>query len=163
MGECIITRRGREEEITKLPILNSKYPKDITANNGDQVTFSVDFAEHGKPTIYTYQWYIGGILIDGATNSTYVRNTSSDKGNYIIYCKVTNKAGSVKSRTATLKANTLKINKTIELEGYFYEGSHKEEVSSVGPYNLTKYSTVKADVKYTTSGVCVFVSKTKRL
>ena len=99
MGECIFTRR--EAKIKKLPVLNGNYPTDATTWHGGQATFSVAISEAGVPDEYTYQWYRNGSVWTGATKSS-VSWSSAAIGSHTIYCIVTNKAGSVRSRTATL-------------------------------------------------------------
>lgn len=101
MGECLISRRGGEAYT--LPILNASYPQDVTvtASTGGTSGFSVSISEHGRPVEYTYQWYVNGSAVSGATSSTYTRSTVQ-AGTYTIYCDVTNKAGTVSSRIATL-------------------------------------------------------------
>lgn len=99
MGECIFTRR--EAKIKKLPVLNGGYPADATVWHGNQATFKVAISEAGVPDEYTYQWYRNGSVWTGATKSS-VSWSSAAIGSHTIYCIVTNKAGSVRSRTATL-------------------------------------------------------------
>ena len=104
MGECLITRRGGETY--KLPILNSNYPKDVTTTvikgNTTSATFSVSISEPGNPATYTYQWYVNGSAVSGATSSTYIKRDLSNTATYSVYCEVTNKKGTVTSRIATL-------------------------------------------------------------
>lgn len=85
--------------------LDNTFPQDATVASGTDATFSVSISNPGKPAFYTYQWYVDGSAVDGATGPTYVRNTSSDKGVYTVYCEVTNKAGVVTSRNAKLTVN----------------------------------------------------------
>lgn len=99
MGECIFTRR--EAKIKKLPVLNGSYPANATVWHGNQATFKVAISEAGVPDEYTYQWYRNGSVWTGATNAS-VSWSSAAIGSHTIYCIVTNKAGSVRSRTATL-------------------------------------------------------------
>lgn len=102
MGECLISRRGGEAY--KLPVLDASYPKDVTvvASSNGIAAFSVQISENGKPAEYTYKWYVNGVEI-AATTASYTRNTTaSGVGTYTIYCEVTNKAGTVQSRVATL-------------------------------------------------------------
>lgn len=103
MGECLIVRRGGS--IYKLPVLDANYPADqavtIIAGNTETATFSVLIAEAGSPAEYTYQWYVNGTAVEGATNSSYTRTVSAAATDEI-YCEVRNKAGVVTSRIATL-------------------------------------------------------------
>ena len=99
MGECIFTRR--EAKIKKLPVLNGGYPADATIWHGGQATFSIAIAEAGVPDEYTYQWYVDGGIWTGALQPSVIWS-GANIGSHSIYCIVTNKAGSVRSRTATL-------------------------------------------------------------
>lgn len=102
MGECLIINRRTGY---RLPILNSIYPNNVstTVIKGNTVssTFSVFIYTKGYPNSYTYQWYINGSAISGATSSSYTITSSTSRTDSI-YCEVTNKAGTVKSRVATL-------------------------------------------------------------
>lgn len=89
----------------KAPELNASYPANATVKSGTNATFKVEVSKDGIPSTYTYQWYVNDTAVSGATGATYTRSTSSDKGVYSVYCKVTNKAGTVVSRTATLTVN----------------------------------------------------------
>lgn len=100
MGECIFTRR--EAKIKKLPVLNDNYPADLTIWAGENATFRVEIATDGVPAEYTYQWYKNGNLITNATAATLNLAGLTTATTATIYCVVTNKAGSVRSRTATL-------------------------------------------------------------
>lgn len=100
MGECIFTRR--EAKIKKLPVLDSNYPADLAVWAGENATFRVEIATEGVPAEYTYQWYKNGNLITNATAATLNLTGLTSATTATIYCIVTNKAGSVRSRTATL-------------------------------------------------------------
>jgi alpha-tubulin suppressor-like RCC1 family protein/sugar lactone lactonase YvrE len=77
-------------------------PQSQTVTAGSSVQFSVTAS--GRPAV-TYQWYVGGTAINGATGNTY--NLSNvhpgDAGNYTVV--VSNVAGSVTSNAATLTVN----------------------------------------------------------
>ena len=60
----------------------------------------------GYPASYTYQWYVNGSAVSGATGASYTRNNTS-VGSYTVYCKITNGAGSVQSRTATVTTTVM--------------------------------------------------------
>ena len=103
-------RHGAGGDLKKLPVLDEAYPQDITVSTaGVEVTFEVVISEAGKPAEYTYQWYYDGSAVSGATNSIYKRTAVG--GSHTVYCVVTNGAGTVKSRTATLKATTMYLYK----------------------------------------------------
>lgn len=85
----------------KVPILDDAYPQNATVVIAKSATFEVKIAEDGKPNAYTYQWYVNDNAIEGATNATFTR-TGTAVGTENIFCIVTNKAGSVQSKTCTL-------------------------------------------------------------
>lgn len=105
MGECLITRRGGESY--ELPVLNANYPQDVnlTVIKGDtaSATFNVSIETAGKPAEYTYQWYVNGSAVSGATGASYTKSGLSSSAIYSVYCEIVNKAGVVTSRVATLK------------------------------------------------------------
>ena len=99
MGDCMIM--NRIGIVKKLPILNPSYPANVTNWQGEQATFKVEISTAGVPAEYTYQWYRDGAKWTGATKAT-VSWSSASIGSHSIYCVVTNKAGEVTSRVATL-------------------------------------------------------------
>lgn len=105
MGECLITRRGGETH--KIPILNANFPEDVTTTvikgNTTSATFTAVISEPGNPAIYTYQWYVNGSAVEGATSSTFVKDDLATTEMYSVYCEVTNKKGTVTTRIATLE------------------------------------------------------------
>ena len=89
------------------PTLNTSLPANVsvTAGTGAIATFSVGITTAGNPTNYTYQWYLNNSIWSGQTNSTLSLTAdwvNTHIGSHTIYCMVTNAAGSVQSRTATL-------------------------------------------------------------
>lgn len=125
----------------KTPVLNGSYPANVTQleRAGGSATFSVKIATEGNPDIYTYQWYVNGSAVSGATSSSYTKTGLTFAGTYSVYCKVTNKAGSVNSRTATLNVQ-----------------STKPAFSYSGAYDLIQDSTYQWRLKFLTSGVVNF-------
>lgn len=123
------------------PVLNSSYPANVTQleKAGGSASFSVKIATEGNPDTYTYQWYVNGSAVSGATSSSYTKTGLTSAGTYSIYCKVTNKAGSVNSRTATLTVQT-----------------SKPAFSYSGAYSLIQDSTYQWRLKFLTSGVVNF-------
>lgn len=66
------------------------------------MTLNIVISMHGNPNVYSYQWYIDGIKIDGATNESYVFTDSTSIGVKYAYCIISNEVGNVTSRTATI-------------------------------------------------------------
>lgn len=87
----------------KLPTLNANHPANATVAVGGTVELKVVISENGYPAECAYQWYLDGKAASGATGSTY-NFTPTAVGTTTIYCKVTNSAGTVTSRTATITA-----------------------------------------------------------
>jgi hypothetical protein len=79
-------------------------PVSQTVNTGSSVTFSV-VAAGTNPL--RYQWSKDGVVINGATSSTYTINTSqtSDQGNYS--CLVSNNYGNITSNLVPLQVNDI--------------------------------------------------------
>lgn len=118
MGECLIVRRGGESY--ELPVLSASYPRDVTvtAAAGASASFSVSITTPGRPAEYTYQWYRNGAAVSGGTTASLTLTGLTAAATYSVYCKVTNKAGSVNSRTATLTVRSY-------LPTYTYTGSQQ--------------------------------------
>ena len=95
----------------KLMLLNPEFPKDIntTVIRGQTVsaTFEAKILEHGRPADYTYQWYVNGAAVEGATGESYTKDDLTDAATYSVYCEVTNKKGTVATRVATLDVTQL--------------------------------------------------------
>ena len=150
MGECIITRRGGDKPT--LPVLNENYPQDksisfIQGNNGT-TSFNIVIQEDGKPAEYTYQWYLDGSAVSGATSDSYTWSGTAS-GTHYIYCTATNKAGTVTSRTATLSAtmyykpvlnSSYPANQTVEYGG---SASFSVNISTAGNPSTYTYQWYK--------------------
>ncbi|WP_158945101.1 immunoglobulin domain-containing protein [Granulicella sp. S190] len=78
----------------------TKQPVNQTVNVGQTATFSVTATGSGT---LTYQWFLNGTAISGATSSTYTTpaTASTDSGS-VFTVTVTNASGSVTSSPATL-------------------------------------------------------------
>lgn len=94
----------------KVPILDPDYPADVTMKATDgSAKFAVVITKQGRPGRYSYQWYANGVAVEGETGDTYVRDVSEDKGLYKIWCEVTNNAGTVRTREATLTVTKVPV------------------------------------------------------
>ena len=87
-------------------------PKDVTVSEGDMIKMSVS----AEGTGLKYQWYYynpnttAKWLKSSCTTNEYSVKADSTKNGFKVYCEVTDAAGkSVKSNTATVTMNTLKI------------------------------------------------------
>ena len=111
MANIIRIGGGAAAEKPALPVLDETYPADANVEyvrgNSASATFSVSIALAGVPAEYTYQWYMDDAPVDGETGETYTVSGALEAGTKAIYCKVTNRAGTVQSRTATLSVNVL--------------------------------------------------------
>jgi hypothetical protein len=135
MGECFISRRGGGEAYM-LPILDTNYPQDVSvmAKPNGVASFSIAISEHGKPTNYTYQWYVNGKAVSGAINANFTKHaTADDIGTYTVYCDITSKAGTISSRIATLTVKSAIPNSTT----YSYSGT--SELKKDSDYDWTLY------------------------
>jgi len=81
----------------------STQPSDVQFTQGGTITMSVVAAGRN---VYSYQWYVEGVAIPGATNATLeIKNaTVANAGTY--YCEVTNLCGGVKTRNAVASITT---------------------------------------------------------
>lgn len=152
----------------KSPTLDASYPKDVTVNVGENATFIIQISIDGRPSDYTYQWYVNGSAVSGATGSTYTR-TGVQKGTYTVYCMVTNRAGSVKSRTATLTANRMYLfkngdEKTSITGGWVAEACRPPDTStSYSPTKTVSDGKMKAEIAVKSYGRAGVVRTSKAI
>lgn len=144
MGECINVGRGGKKKF--LPILNANYPADVTVEYGGSATFKIEIAEHGYPEEYTYQWYEDGVAIGGAIYSTFNHINLYGSGTHQIRCDVTNKKGTVQSRTSTLTVGSA-------LPNYTYSGSH--EIWDDGNGNWRMFLKSSGTLRFTNRGTAI--------
>lgn len=123
------------------PVLNSAYPANVTQleRADGSAAFEVKIDAAGHPDSYSYQWYVNDAAVSGATSPSYTRTGLTSAATYSVYCKVTNKAGSVNSRTAILTVQPAK-------PAFSYSGA----------YSLVQDSTYQWRLKFLTSGVVNF-------
>ena len=94
--------------LTVTPVVSSptitSQPTSLTIVQGSLASFTV--VANGTGNL-SYQWYVNGNVIGGATSATYTINTTSafDAGSYTV--TVTNQVGSISSATAQLTFNGL--------------------------------------------------------
>ena len=125
----------------KTPVLNSAYPANVTQLERAEgsAKFEVKIDAAGHPDSYTYQWYVNDVAVSGATSSSYTKTGLTSAATYSVYCKVTNKAGSINSRTAILTVQTTR-------PAFSYSGA----------YSLVQDSAYQWRLKFLTSGVVNF-------
>ena len=109
-------------ETKGLPVLDSALPADVTVEATKSATFEVKITKDGNPKEYTYQWYYDGKAVSGATSASYTRTTTkSDGGNHLVHCTVTNKAGTITSRTANMSVD----DSAYRVPQFTYTGEYK--------------------------------------
>lgn len=139
MGDCLIVRRGGT--VYKLPVLDATLPADLTVREAPALNarFSVGIKTPGIPAQYTYQWYLDGAPVSGATGASCVLNTGVARGTHFVYCEVGNKAGKTATRSAMFVVKSY-------LPEFVYTGERQgiEE----GGYNWS--------IRFLTSGNLVF-------
>ena len=118
-----------------LPELNSNYPQDVTVVEGPETsaTFNVSISVPGNPAQYTYQWYVNGEAVSGATGLSYTKTGLDSQAVYQVHCEVTNKTGTVVSRLATLKVEGA-------LPSYTFDGSGNLIDDGNGNWRIKFYS-----------------------
>lgn len=134
----------------KLPVLNASYPANVSvkydSGSSTSATFKVVVDTVGYPESHSYQWYCDGSPISNATSSTYTRSGINSTGTCKIWCVVTNAAGTVKSREATLTSSQVFVkNWTGSSDMAFYYGDGSAQgATNVGVYNdlSTRYGQV---------------------
>lgn len=141
MAECFIVRRGGQTY--QLPELDSSWPQDVTvvASASGSASFTVQITQPGTPAEYTYKWYKDGSAIASATAASVTIAGLTEAASHTVYCEVTNKAGTVTSRVATLTVKDW-------LPVYAYTGN--ATLLNDGSYSWR--------IKFLTSGVLTFSS-----
>ena len=139
------------------PVLNESYPSNATVDTGKSVTCSVTIKEDGNPASYTYQWYKNGSKISGATSSSYTF-TPNAVGSTTFYCEVTNSAGTVTSRTATITAK----NELVLIPGTSFSNATKVNQNVTITRNSDNTYTVKVPINGG-AGISVDVTKYKTM
>lgn len=128
-----VISRNATLEVTQYytPVLNASYPSNANVVKGTSVTCNVVISQDGFPASYTYQWYKNNTAIQGATNSSYTFTPTVLGDTATLYCKVTNSAGTVTSRTATIAATTDYIVKNGQTSYSSYISSSNSSALSV--------------------------------
>ena len=97
------------------PELDKTLPADASYVIGCSVICNVLILGDYDPADYSYQWYVNNTAVIGATSSSYTVNTTT-VGTLTIYCNVTNQAGTVSSRVATIRVKST-------IPEYTYDGT----------------------------------------
>lgn len=138
MGTCLLVRRGGV--VKKLPVLNPSYPEDQTVwGEGGSATFQVKITVPGAPASYTYRWYRNGVQVSGAAGSSCTFSNLTTATIDTVYCVVSNEAGDVQSRTATL---TVKNPNLV----YTYKGESEKVNDGDGNWHINLNSSGKLNI-----------------
>lgn len=138
MGTCLLVRRGGV--VKKLPVLNPSYPEDQTVwGEGGSATFQVRITVPGSPASYTYRWYRNGVQVSGAAGSSCTFSNLTTATIDTVYCIVSNEAGDVQSRTATL---TVKNPNLV----YTYTGESEKVDDGDGNWHINLNSSGKLNI-----------------
>ncbi|MCZ8092088.1 MAG: immunoglobulin domain-containing protein [Acidovorax sp.] len=83
------------------PVITTQ-PANVTANEGQTITFSVNVQSASAPT---YQWLKNGEEIPGATGASYATTATLHDSNAVFSVRISSTAGSVVSDAAILMVN----------------------------------------------------------
>ena len=108
------------------PLSVSASPLSASILAGQSVTFTSTVS--GGYTPYSYQWYLNGAPVSGATSNTWAF-TSTTSGIYYIYLKVTDAKGNItQSQTARITAATVPVG------GYSFPIQVQTKAEPIIPY-----------------------------
>lgn len=108
----------------KVPVLSPNYPEDASLEFNKNVTCKVAIETPGSPALCSYQWYKNGEAVEGATGDTYTFQPLV-VGSVEVYCRVTNEAGTVTSRTAVITGKEVYLFKDGTINPEFYNDTLK--------------------------------------
>jgi hypothetical protein len=118
-------------------------PASVVMDVGQSKTFTANVS--GGTTPYTYKWYLDGVLINGATSSTWMY-TPASSGSHTVYCNVTDSATtpySVQSNAVPVTINTAPTVTVSPTNVTIYVGHSQDFVSLVSggtsPYTYQWY------------------------
>lgn len=107
MSDCFLMGHGGYS----LPKLDPNYPKDVTLTSytNTDAAFQVIIAKNGRPKKYGYKWYFSEdegktfkeISSGQDKDALYISGYVGDQ-QYQVYCEVSNKKGTVRSRVAKM-------------------------------------------------------------
>lgn len=129
---------------TTLPVLDPNYPEDVTVVEADTIvaTFITSISIPGVPAEYTYQWFMDGVAIEGATDSSWQFSGNKAEGTYNVYCRITNEAGTVVTRVSKLKVESC-------LPTFTYSNTN---------FRLNKESNYNWNIEFLSTGNLTFTS-----
>lgn len=142
----VVSARAATMTVNRLPGLTVNYADSITLTVDESTTLSVSIASAGYPDSYTYQWYENGIVIPSATSQNYTYTSTIGDTTDAIYCIVTNGAGPIQSKTATITTDR----EYLFNRGQFYHGSYDYYLSPNSAYNSVELT--DGSIKITADG-----------
>ncbi len=138
-----------EAAATVNPLLSASIsPSPVTISVGQSQTFNSSVSGGTSP--YSYQWYLNGALVSGATNST-LTFTPRSAGSYMVYVEVADSVG-VKATSntaiATVKLHDLAVTNVTSYKtviGQGFSDNINVTVANYGNYTETLKVTVYAN------------------
>jgi hypothetical protein len=115
--------------VTAPPISVSINPLSASIYVGQSVSFTS--AVSGGTAPYTYQWYLNGNPVSGATSSTWTF-TPSSSGLYYVYLKVTDS----KSQTAQSETAMVSVMSQPPVGGYSFSLTKTTPMSNIAVYSM---------------------------
>jgi hypothetical protein len=102
-GSTVLQSKSVNFTVTVAPLSTSISPASVTLDAGQSQLLTSIVSGGASP--FSYQWYLNGAKVSGATNSTWTF-TPSSSGSYTVYLNVTDSVGeSAISNNATVTVN----------------------------------------------------------
>lgn len=156
MGDCFLIGHGGYA----LPKLDLDYPKDVTLTSYNaEAVFQVKITKNGRPKKYTYKWYFSEDegktfkeVSSGQDKDTLLISGYNGDQEYQVYCEVTNRKGTVKSRTA-------KMNISVPQPLFTYMVNNTNQANNPAYVIKDGWNTNNWKLKFLQSGILTFTNR----
>ena len=160
MGDCYLMGHGGYS----LPQLDPSYPKDVTLTTytytNKDAAFQVIIAKDGRPKKYSYKWYLSEdegktfkeISSGQDENILYLPPEYVGEQAYQVYCEVSNKKGTVKSRVAKM---TISVTQPL----FTYMVNNVDQSKNAAYVVKDGWETNNWKLKFLQSGVLTFINR----